>query len=52
MRAEAQRVNTRDLLIERVEQCDATRGRLPNFIAVNYLAIADLFAVVDELNGV
>ena len=28
------------------------RGQIANFVAVNYVAIGDLFDVVDELNGV
>ena len=27
-------------------------GAIPNFVAVNYVAIGDVFEVVDELNGV
>ena len=28
------------------------RGQIPNFVAVNFVAIGDVYAVVDELNGV
>jgi hypothetical protein len=48
----AQLVNTREVLLARAEQCWAERGQIPNFIAVNYVTIGDLFDVVDELNGV
>ena len=36
----------------RAEQCRDERGQIPNFVAVNFVAIGDVFAVVDELNGV
>lgn len=49
---DAQLVNARDVLLVRAEQCREERGQIPNFIAVNYVAIGDVFDVVDELNGV
>ena len=45
-------VNARDVLGPRVEECREERGMLPNFVAVDYYDRGDLFAVVDELNGV
>jgi hypothetical protein len=45
-------VNARDVLLPRLEQCQEERGQLPNFVAVDYYDRGDLFAVVDELNGV
>lgn len=47
----AERVNARDVLLPRVEQCRTERGMLPNFVAVDYYDRGDLFGVVDELNG-
>ena len=50
--AEADRVNARSVLLDRVEECRRVRGRDPNVIAVNFWSRGDLLAVVDELNGV
>jgi hypothetical protein len=48
----AQQMNVRDVLAPRVEQCQEERGQLPSFVGIDYVAIGDLFSVVDELNGV
>jgi hypothetical protein len=45
-------VNARDVLLPRLQQCQEERGQLPNYVAVDYYDRGDLFAVVDELNGV
>ena len=50
--SDAQQVNQRDVLLPRAEQCEQERGQIPNFVAVNYVALGDLFDVVDTLNGV
>lgn len=50
--SDATTVNARDVLLPRVRQCEAERGRLPNYVAVDYYDQGDLFDVVDELNGV
>ena len=47
----AQLVNDRDVLLPRAEKCAAERGTIPNFVAVNYVAIGDVYDVVDTLNG-
>ena len=44
-------VNARDVLLPRVQECQAERGRLPNFVAVDYYDRGDLLDVVDTLNG-
>lgn len=44
-------VNARDVLEPRLEECREERGMLPNFVAVDYYDRGDLFAVVDDLNG-
>jgi hypothetical protein len=49
---DAQLVNARDVLLPRAEQCQDERGSIPNFVAVNYVALGDVYDVVDELNGV
>jgi hypothetical protein len=48
----AARVNAAVVLRARVEACREERGRMPNFVAVDFYDQGDLFAVVDELNGV
>lgn len=50
--SDARLVNSRDILLPRAEQCQAERGQIPNFVAVNFVAYGDLFDVVDTLNGV
>lgn len=50
--AVARTANSRTVLMDRVDDCRAARGRLPNVIAVDFYASGDLFSVVDELNGV
>jgi hypothetical protein len=47
----AEAVNVRDVLLPRLEQCRTQRGRLPNYVAVDYYDRGDVMAVVDELNG-
>ena len=49
--AEADTVNSAEVLHRRIEQCLADRGRAPGIIAVNFWERGDLFAVVDALNG-
>lgn len=44
-------VNYDPLFIERARQCEEERNALPNFVAVDFYDIGDLFAVVDALNG-
>lgn len=51
-RVDAAKVNAYDLLLNRARQCEAERGKLPNFIAINFYGQGDLFRVVDTLNGV
>ena len=47
----AERVNARDVLERRVEECRQERGMLPNYVAVDYYDHGDLLGVVDVLNG-
>jgi hypothetical protein len=49
-RADAVIVNDRDFIVERARRCQRERGRLPNFIAVNFSDIGDVVGAVDELN--
>lgn len=47
----ATKVNSRGVLLARAEQCQAERGLLPNFVAVDFYDRGDLFGVVRTLNG-
>jgi hypothetical protein len=49
---EAAQVNSYDVLMPRVRQCQAQRGKLPNIVGVNFYSLGDLLRVVNELNGV
>lgn len=44
-------VNSRDVLMERVQECEIDRGRLPTILATDFVETGDLISVVDELNG-
>jgi hypothetical protein len=48
---DAQTVNAAEVLGPRVERCQAERGRLPNYVAVNWNNLGDVPQVVDQLNG-
>ena len=50
--ADAETLNARSVLLPRLRQCEAERGQPPTLVAVNFYRLGDLFAVVDELNGV
>jgi hypothetical protein len=47
----AEMVNYDPLFIDRAEQCEEEGAALPNFVAVDFYDIGDLFEVVDSLNG-
>jgi hypothetical protein len=49
---DARAINAYDVLSPYVSRCREERGRIPNFVAVNFYDEGDLFRVVDELNGV
>jgi hypothetical protein len=44
-------VNAHDAVVGRARRCATERGRLPNFVAVDFYGIGDVFDAVDELNG-
>ncbi len=48
---DAKLVNTREVLMGRIEQCETERGLTPNIIAVDFYRTGDLVEVVAELNG-
>lgn len=47
----AEMVNYNPLFIERARQCEREGQALPNFVAVDFYDIGDVFGVVDALNG-
>ena len=49
---DAELLNARDVLLPRLRECAAERGRTPNLVAVNFYRTGDLLAVIDEINGV
>ncbi|HUP73827.1 MAG TPA: hypothetical protein VM282_12370 [Acidimicrobiales bacterium] len=49
-RADAALVNQRQFVVGRARECARTRGRTPNFIAVNFSNIGDIVGAVEELN--
>lgn len=51
-RADALVVNARDYVVQRARACAVSRGKMPNFIAVNFFSLGDVLGAVDELNGV
>jgi hypothetical protein len=51
-RVDASIVNEYEFLLTPARQCAEERGKIPNFIAVNFYQNGDVFRVVDELNGV
>ena len=51
-RASNRTINDRDVLLPRAEACAEERGLHPNLLAVDFVSQGDVFAVVDELNGV
>lgn len=50
-RVDAASVNQYDFLLARALACAEERGHKPNFVAVDFYALGDLFRVVDTLNG-
>lgn len=51
-RVDAARINNYSFLLSRARICTEARGQVPNFVAVDFYSVGDLFRVVDELNGV
>lgn len=48
---EADAVNGNPFLIDRATECMNDSGALPNFVTVDFYSVGDLFAAVDQLNG-
>lgn len=48
----AERVNARAVLLDRLQECERIRHRLPNLVAVDFYTHGDVLGVVDMLNGV
>lgn len=51
-RTEAAQVNSFGFLFRRARECTRERGQMPNFVAVNFYDVGDVFRVVDVLNRV
>ena len=51
-RVDAARINDYDFLLDRARLCAEIRQQKPNFVAVNFTLIGDVFDVVNELNDV
>ncbi|MBI2393663.1 MAG: hypothetical protein HYV09_29060 [Deltaproteobacteria bacterium] len=47
----AAEINVSSVLLARAQQCQKERGKLPNFVGVDFYDIGDLFAAVRTLNG-
>ena len=45
-------INDLDVLLPRLEQCQAERGRLPNLVVVDFGDEGDALDAVDQLNRV
>jgi hypothetical protein len=50
--SDARRMNDRDFLLERVDECEDERDQRVNFIGVNFWGVGDVPEAVAELNGV
>jgi hypothetical protein len=48
---EAATVNSRKTLTARLQECIERRNKLPNFVAVNFIGVGDLFPTVDRFNA-
>jgi hypothetical protein len=51
-RREAFGSNTAGVVVKRAKLCKSERGRLPTFVAVDFVSIGGLLNAVDTLNGV
>jgi len=51
-RVDSVEINRLDVLVDRARQCERERGRLPNYLAVNFYNIGDVVEAADTLNGV
>ena len=47
----AAEANTETLLLERIEACELAHNKRPNFLAVDFVSVGDVFAVADTLNN-
>ncbi|HZP31290.1 MAG TPA: hypothetical protein VFC99_20230, partial [Acidimicrobiia bacterium] len=49
--AEAAKVNSKATISNRIQQCIAERGRVPDVVAVDFTAIGDMYSTVNEFNS-
>lgn len=45
-------VNNNPLLIDRLQECEGSTGKLPNFIGVDFYELGDAFEAAETLNGI
>jgi hypothetical protein len=45
-------VNAEDVIVDRARSCERERGRMVNYVAVDFSELGDLMGAVDTLNGV
>jgi len=45
-------INDLEVLLPRLEQCQAERSRIPNLVAVDFYEAGDVIAAIDAVNGV
>jgi hypothetical protein len=50
--SDAKKINAYAVLAPYLARCRQERGRIPNYVAVNFYDQGDVFRAVDELNGV
>ncbi len=48
----SEEANANPYILSRAQECQATTGKLPNFLTVDFHDIGDVFEAVDSLNGV
>ena len=51
-RSDAAVVNARAAIVARARRCERSRGRLPNFVQVDFATLGDVNGAIDKLNGI
>jgi hypothetical protein len=49
--ASAEQVNSNPFLVTRINECEAVRAAMANFVTVDFISIGDTIITVDELNA-
>lgn len=50
--AESQTANSNPFLIDRIQQCQAEKGKFPNFITLDFYELGDGLAATNTINGI